>query len=130
MQDLDTHWVSYANRLENIGHFSIQTRRLIDHWKRVLPGRIIECHYDRLVRDPEPVLRNLLEFLELDWEPACLNFHQQAGTVKTASYWQVRKPLYTKASGRWERYAPHLRAIRKQPEPLTADDQWQPDRDS
>ena len=118
MQDLDTHWVPYANRLEDIAHFSIQTRRLIDHWNQVLPGRVIECQYDELVREPEPVLRNLLEFLDLPWEPRCLNFHRQAGAVKTASYWQVRQPLYTRASGRWERYAKHLEPLRHHLQPI------------
>ena len=48
-------------------------------------------------REPVPVTVKM----RLGWDDACLQFHTQANTVKTASYWQVRQPLNSKASGRW-----------------------------
>jgi len=118
MQHLDSGWVPYANRFQDISHFSIQTRRLINHWRTVLPDRIQECNYDQLVHDPETNLKDILQFLDLPWDPRCLNFHMHAGQVQTASYWQVRNPLYQKASGRWRRYAHHLQSLKRSLQPL------------
>jgi hypothetical protein len=64
------------------------------------------------VRAPRPTLARLLEFLDLDWDEACLQFHRYEGTVKTASYWQVREPLHAGASGRWRAYADVLQPLR------------------
>ena len=58
--------------------------------------------------DPEGQSRQLIAFLGLEWEPACLDFHRTQRTVLTASSWQVRQPLYTRSVGRWRHYEQHL----------------------
>lgn len=108
MQHLDPRVAPYANALSDIAHHFIQYRRLMHHWERVMPDRIFTCRYDSLVRDPETSLRPLLKFLDLDWAPACLDFNRNSAVVRTASYWQVRRPLYREASGRWRNYADAL----------------------
>ena len=85
-----------------------ETERLAAHWRRVLPLRMIEIEYEALVASLEVESRCLLEFLGLDWEPACLEFHNTRRTVTTASSWQVRQPLYDRSVGRWRHYANHL----------------------
>jgi hypothetical protein len=67
--------------------------------------------YDELVRDPEPVLRALLEFLGLPWDGGCLEFQKARSQVKTASLWQVREPLHKRSSGRWQNYRPYIEGI-------------------
>ncbi|MCB1634258.1 MAG: cytochrome c biogenesis factor, partial [Xanthomonadales bacterium] len=62
---------------------------------------------------PGPVLRRLLEALQLPWDDGLLEFHARRSTVKTASYWQVRQPLYRDASGRWRHYAEVLAPLRQ-----------------
>jgi len=37
-----------------------------------------EVRYEDLVREPVPALRRLCEFLELEWEPAMLDYHRHA----------------------------------------------------
>lgn len=69
---------------------------------------MIEVNYENLVRDLEGETRRLIEFLGLDWEPACLDFHRTERTVATISYWQVRQPIYTGSIGRWRSYERHL----------------------
>jgi hypothetical protein len=64
--------------------------------------------YEKLVSDLEGESRRLIEFLGLEWEPACLDFHRTERPVLTASAWQVRQPLYPRSVGRWLRYARHL----------------------
>ncbi len=108
MQHLNPRAFAYAGTLDGIGHQMGLHRRLMAHWEALYPGDIVHFDYDAFVAAPEATLRPLLAQLGLDWAPACLQFHQLTNTVKTASYWQVRRPLYADASGRWRRYRAHL----------------------
>ena len=96
--------LSYATDLGDIAHYYGQQERLMDHWKALLGDNIFTVDYDELVRGPEPVLRALLEFLQLPWDGACLEFEKARSLVKTASIWQVRESLHTRSSGRWQNY--------------------------
>ena len=80
----------------------------MDHWKCVFPQMIYTIDYDQLVINPEVEVRSLLDFLNLSWEPECLNFTRVKNSVKTASVWQVRESLYKTSSGRWKNYSKHL----------------------
>ena len=108
MQHLNPRVFDYAGSLAGIGHHYGEYRRLMAHWKTLYPGDILDFDYDAFVAAPEATLRPLLAFLGLPWHPGCLDFHQLRNTVKTASYWQVRRPLYKEACGRWRRYRDHL----------------------
>lgn len=113
MQHLDPRVAPYATDLRNTGHYYLQYRRVMAHWKALYPESIHDVDYDAFVRAPREALEPALAFLGLEWDPGCLNFHQRASTVRTASYWQVRRPLYREASGRWERYREHIRPLRE-----------------
>ena len=73
-----------------------------------MPLRILEVRYEELVANLEAESRRLIAFLGLDWEPACLAFHETERPVFTASLWQVRQPLYSSSVGRWRNYRKHL----------------------
>lgn len=104
--------VAYGHRLTDAAHHAIQHDRLMRHWRRVLPGRIHDFSYDALVREPEATLRPLLSFLGLPWDQRLLE-PAEAGTVRTASNWQVRQPLHGRSSGRWRHYAAELEPARQ-----------------
>ncbi|GAB2523403.1 sulfotransferase family protein [Lysobacter humi (ex Lee et al. 2017)] len=108
MQHLHLQVAGYSADLADIGHYYGQYRALMAHWKALYPEDILDFEYDAFVADPRPHLARLLEFLGLPWDERCLSFHELGNTVKTASYWQVRQPLNTSASGRWKRYERHL----------------------
>lgn len=112
MQHMNPRVTPYAADLLEIGHYYTQYRRLMSHWNQPHKGSIFDFDYDVFVHNPESELRRLLDFLELPWEDRCLDFHRLRNTVKTASYWQVRKPLYVESSGRWRHYAKHLDPLR------------------
>lgn len=83
--------------------------RLMAHWRTVLPPeRFIEVDYEAVVDDLEGEARRLIDFLDLPWDPACLNFHDNRRVVRTASLNQVRQPIYTTSKGRWHAYADYL----------------------
>lgn len=103
--------LSYATDLGDTAHYYRLQERLVAHWHELLGENIFTVDYDELVRDPEPVLRALLEFLDLPWNEACLEFQRARSQVKTASLWQVREPLHTRSSGRWRNYQPYIDRI-------------------
>ncbi|WJW75197.1 tetratricopeptide repeat protein [Thiohalobacter sp. IOR34] len=98
----------WSYRLEDLATYYKGYERVMTHWKAVLPMPVLDVQYEALVRDPEPNIRKLLEFCELEWNDACLRFHETKRTVATASYDQVRRPLYTSSIGRWKRFARHI----------------------
>ena len=100
--------VPYAVDLGNTVHWYKEYRRLMAHWQALWPESIHTLDYDALVADPEPQIRALLEFCGLEFEEACLEPHRTASSVRTASAWQVRQPLYTSSSGRWRNYEAHI----------------------
>lgn len=110
---LDLQVAGYASDLGDIGHYYGQSQRLMAHWHSLYPDSIFDFDYDTFVRAPKPSLEPLLNFLGLDWDDSCLEFHQLGNTVKTASYWQIRQPLSTRASGRWRNYGAHLEPLRQ-----------------
>jgi tetratricopeptide (TPR) repeat protein len=112
-QHLDPRAASYSCELTAIGHYYGQYQRLMRHVETVHAKDLIRFDYDDFVAAPEPALRRLLDFLQLPWHAGCLDFHQQKNTVKTASYWQVRQPLYRDASGRSRHYARQLEPLRE-----------------
>jgi len=105
------HSMPYALDLLDIGHYYSQYRRLMAHWRALYGADILDVEYDALVREPRPIVARMLEYCGLDWSEDCLSFHQRNNTVKTASVWQVRQPLYQHASGRARNFARHLEAL-------------------
>ncbi len=85
--------------------------RLMAHWKNVLPVPVLEVDYEDTVADLEGVARRLVAWVGLEWEPACLAFHETRRPVRTASVMQVRQPLYTRSVARWKHYEEDLGAV-------------------
>ena len=78
------------------------------HWGNVIPGGVHEVRYEALVQEPERVIRDLVGYIGLDWNPACLAFHRTNRRIRTTSHEQIRKPLYTDSIGRWKNYQQFL----------------------
>lgn len=100
--------LSFTMDLADIGFYIGQYRRLMRHWHAVLPGRIVDVDYEEVVADREAVSRKLITHLGLDWDEACLRPHENTRAVKTASFWQVRQPVYDSSVGAWRDYEAHL----------------------
>lgn len=110
-------YYDYALDLENTGRYVAGFEALADHWAASLPAdRYLNFRYEDLVADQEGQTRRLLAHCGLDWDPACLAFHENAAPVATASAVQVRSPLHAGSVGRWKRYgeglAPMLAALK------------------
>jgi tetratricopeptide (TPR) repeat protein len=100
--------LAFATDLLDAARCWHESERMSAYWARCLPLSMHHVQYETLVGDFESEARKLIEFLGLDWEPACLEFHKTERAVLTASTWQVRQPLYDSSVGRWRNYAKHL----------------------
>jgi Tfp pilus assembly protein PilF len=103
----------FTTRLEDFGEYFLQYERLMAHWQAVLPGRFLEQRYEQLIDDPQAHSRALVAHCGLEWEEACLTFHETDRTVTTPSRWQVRQPIYRGSLGRWKRYEKHMEPLRR-----------------
>ena len=98
----------FSYSLPGIAHYYAQYLALMNYWQRTLALPILDLQYEELVTGPEAQIRRLLEFLGLEWEPACLEFHRNRRLVRTASSDQVRQPMYRSSVGRYRNYSAHL----------------------
>jgi tetratricopeptide (TPR) repeat protein len=106
-----TNYHSYAFDLNNLGFYYKQYERIMNHWHQVLPGRIIDINYSDIVSDPEYWTRKLISHFDLEWSDSCLAPHKLERTVKTASLWQVRQPIYKTSIQRWKNYEPYIQSL-------------------
>ena len=103
--------VVYSYDLKRIARHLRLHREIMDHWEKVVPGRILTLRYEDMVVDPEGQARRLIEHAGLDWDPQVLDFHQSRRVVRTASLEQVRQPIYKSSVGKWRTFQPHLQAL-------------------
>jgi tetratricopeptide (TPR) repeat protein len=108
---LESPYFDYSYDLMDTGRYYILFDRLMAHWQRVLPGRILQLSYEDLVDDQRAQTQRLLEFCGLPWDDACLAFERNRAPVATASAVQVREPMNRRSVGRWQHYAPELRGL-------------------
>ena len=87
--------------------------RLMETWRERFGDHFFDIAYEDVASNLEPTARALIDFLGLDWNDACLEFHKQKSAVATASAVQVRKPAHTKSIGRWRRYEQQLEPTRR-----------------
>ena len=108
----------WANSQEDMAEHFAQHLRLMEHWKACLGDGLIELSYEELVREPGVQVRRLLQACGLDFDEACLRPHEAAGSVRTASMVQVRRPITDSGIGGWRRYARELEPLRARLEAL------------
>jgi tetratricopeptide (TPR) repeat protein len=102
----------YSFDLLDTGRYYVLFDRLMAHWQKVMPGRILEINYDELVDSQEALSRRIIDFCDLSWDERCLRFEDNPGPVATASWVQVRSPIYRSSLKRWKKYEPQLAELK------------------
>jgi tetratricopeptide (TPR) repeat protein len=98
----------FSYDLAELGRYYADYVALMAHVDDVLPGRIHRVIYEQMIADPEAEVRRLLDYCGLEFDEACLRFHENARPVRTASSEQVRLPIFTDAVEHWRNYDPWL----------------------
>lgn len=104
--------------LTEIGEYYLGYQKLMDHWHKVFPNKVLDVNYEDVVGNLEQQVRRLLEHCDLPFEESCLNFHDTKRSVKTASSEQVRKPIYSSSVNLWRHYEPYIDELIEVLEPL------------
>jgi tetratricopeptide (TPR) repeat protein len=103
----------FAYSVEDIARYYRTYLELMEHWDAVLPGRVLRVSHEDVVDDLEGSVRRILEYCELPFEPACLEFHRTERSIRTASSEQVRQPIFREGLDQWRRYEPWLGPLRE-----------------
>lgn len=99
--------------LTEIGRYYADYVDLMDHWDRVLPGKVLRVQHEDVLDDLEEQTRRMLGYLELPFEEACLDFHKSERAVRTASSEQVRQPINRSGQNAWKPFEPWLDPLRE-----------------
>jgi tetratricopeptide (TPR) repeat protein len=95
-----------------LGRYHRAYEGLMEHWRAALPpGMMLEVRYEGVIADLEGQSRRIVDHCGLEWDPRCLDFHRSERSVRTASFAQVRRPLYPTSVGRWRNYESFLGAL-------------------
>ena len=103
---------TFSYDLQDLGRYYRCYLALMDHWDQVLPGKVLHVQYEQLVADPEGEIRRLLAHCGLEFDAACLNFHETRRAVRTASAEQVRQPIYSSGVAYWRHFETELEPLR------------------
>jgi hypothetical protein len=101
----------FSYSFDDLGAYFTAYSELMQHWRTVLPERMLEIRYESLVQHTESECRRLIAHCGVDWESGVLGFHDRADVSMTASASQVRRPVYTSSIGKWMNYAVELRPL-------------------
>jgi len=100
--------VPYSSSLKHLAHYYRQYKSLMKHWGNELDIDILDVVYEELVENTEAVSRRIVDFCGLEWDDSCLNFYESNQITTTASYDQVRQPIYKKSVHRYKNYEKYL----------------------
>jgi tetratricopeptide (TPR) repeat protein len=112
LKQLFANGQEFTYSIEDIARYYRTYLELMQHWQAVLPGRILRVDHESVVNDLEGNVRRILEFCGLEFEPACVEFHKTARSVRTASSEQVRQPIYREGLDQWRHYEPWLTPLK------------------
>lgn len=106
-QDFSAHH-SYAYDLVSLGTHYRQYHAITTHFREQLEIPMLDATYETMVADTETESRKLIQYCGLEWDDQCLKFYESSRRTKTASFDQVRQPIYTQSVQRWRHYEQHL----------------------
>jgi tetratricopeptide (TPR) repeat protein len=106
-----TAGLEFTFNLEELGRYYLAYRDLMKYWHSIIPGRIYDIQYEALTDNFEDEVRKLIDYCDLEWNDACLSFHKNKRSVRTASLAQVRKPIYTDAINFWRNFEEELKPL-------------------
>ena len=98
----------FTYSLEDIARYYRTYVEIMQHWDTVLPGKVLRIQHEDVVENLEGNVRKLLEFCNLEFEPACLEFWKNERSVRTASSEQVRRPIFKEGLDQWRNFEPWL----------------------
>ena len=101
----------YSYDQNELGDYFIQYRRVMAHWHRSYPGRILDVDYAQLTREPARALQEVAQFCGVDYVDAMSDPRNSTRAVATASAVQIRQGVTYQKTPKWRPYAQHLQPL-------------------
>jgi tetratricopeptide (TPR) repeat protein len=99
----------YSYDLTELGQYYNCYERIMNHWRGILPPHAwLDIEYENVIQNLEAEAKHLIAYCNLYWDPACLLFNKSKRKVRTASFMQVRQPVYTSSINRWHQFKNEL----------------------
>lgn len=102
---------SFSYDLDELANYYITYKNIMAHWHSVMPGAILDVHYEDMVNDAAETTKRLVQWCGLTYTPELLEFHKADSVSTTASAAQVRKPIYTSSVEKWRNVETELAAL-------------------
>ena len=102
------HYYQWSCHYENVIRYYVLYSKLMNYWNKVLPGRIYNFSYEKLLNNPDTEIKKLIKFCDLPFEEQVLQFNMSNRPVLTASSLSVRDQINKKSLERWKHYTNHL----------------------
>ncbi|MGM0525502.1 MAG: tetratricopeptide repeat-containing sulfotransferase family protein [Pseudomonadota bacterium] len=108
---LSSPYYHYSLDLMNTAHFYADFYHWVTRFAEQQHENFMLIEYEKMTRDPEPYVKDILAFCNLSWQQNCVHIEQNTAPVSTASKMQVREPINTQSIGRWKRYKSHTEEL-------------------
>ena len=82
--------------------------KTINYWKNKYNNFICEVDYENLINNKIEETKKLFSFCDLDWTEEIFNFYKTAKTIRTASLYQVKRPIYKSSVNISDKYSNYL----------------------
>jgi len=105
--------LDYTSEFSSLALLYHSYRDVMEHWDKVLPGRVMHVRYEDMVHDMPGVAKAVIHATGLEWDEDVLQFHKKKHAVNTLSTTQVRKGVYTHSLQSWKRYEEPLHPVVK-----------------
>ncbi|SEK34609.1 Tetratricopeptide repeat-containing protein [Colwellia chukchiensis] len=103
----------FSYDFDDLARYYAAYQKLMAHWHQVLPGKILDVSYERLVENQAAESRKIMQYCQLAWQEQCLNFHENSQASTTASAAQIRQPIYNSSVEKWRHYQVQLQPLRE-----------------
>ena len=102
----------YSYDQAELGGFFLQYQRMMQHWRRVLPGRVLDISYDELVSDPITMAERVAAHCGIGFEPAMVDIGRASGSMATPSATVARQGFRKDRGRAWQPYENHLEKLK------------------
>ncbi len=96
---------------EELAEYYLIYKDLMNFWNNLFGNSILNIKYEDLILKSEIKIKELINFCNLDWEKACLDFHKNNNPIKTVSFNQANKPIFKSSIGKYKIFEKELKTL-------------------
>ena len=94
----------FSFSLEDISNLYLHYFETMEEYKIKYSATIYDYNYEELIKNPNTIIPDLINWLKWDWNKKYLSPHENTRNVFTASSAQIRKKFYSSSIGIWKEY--------------------------